>query len=533
MNEFGGSRESASPSPAESLHDARERLSLAIDAADIGTFYCPMPMREIVWNARCKEHFWLPPDAEVDFELFYSLLHPDDRERTRDAVEAAVSAGVPYDIEYRTVSPEGNVRWIRAKGSTHYDALGNPTRFDGITIDISAQKRLEADRNRLLERERLQRQEAQEANHLKDTFIATVSHELRAPLTAILAWVELLDRRADESEFVRDGVAVIRRNVALQTRLVDDLLDMSRISTEKLSVAKRPLLVSECLLAELREVTPLADTKGVTVANALLSELLVYGDAERLRQVFANLLSNALKYTPDGGRISATTQVVDDNVVVTLTDTGEGIPENALDSVFEPFSQVDGSTTRKHGGLGLGLSIARSIIEMHGGTLVATSEGLGKGSTFTLTLPSVRAAPQTVADTSFNGPADDVCSVAGMTVLLVDDDVDALEAFAMILEDEQVATHRATSAAEARNILVRHAVDVIVSDISMPGEDGYQFVAALRAAGNRIPAVALTAFTQEEDRRKALHAGFIEHIGKPVSPQTLITKLEKLWVRRD
>ncbi|WCM23602.1 PAS domain-containing sensor histidine kinase [Paraburkholderia bryophila] len=376
---------------AESLQDAHERLALAIDAADVGTFYCPMPMREIVWNVRCKEHFWLPPDAEVDFAPFYSLLHPEDRERTRRAVEAAVHAGVPYDIEYRTVSRHGEIRWIRAIGSTRYDASGKPIRLDGITIDISAQKILEADRNRLLELERSQRHKAQEANNLKDTFIATVSHELRAPLTAILAWVELLDRRADETDFVKSSVAVIRRNVASQTQLVNDLLDITRISTEKLSVAKRPILVSECLLAELRAVIPLADRKGINVEDAISSELLVLGDADRLRQVFANLLNNALKYTPAGGRISATTRAVDDKVVVTLADTGEGIPHNLLETVFESFSQVDGSTTRKHGGLGLGLSIARSIMEMHGGTLTATSEGLGKGSMFILTLPSVRA----------------------------------------------------------------------------------------------------------------------------------------------
>jgi signal transduction histidine kinase len=500
----------------------------AIDAAEIGTFSCPFPLHEIVWNDKCKEHFWLRHDAEVDFDLFYARLHPDDRERTRREILAAVFANVPYDVEYRTLSPTGDMRWIRAKGRTTFDASGKPTRFDGITIDISAQKQLQAQRDRLLERERLQKEMAQNASDTKDTFIASVSHELRAPLTAVLAWVDLLERRGSDEEFVKHGVSVIRRNIAAQTRLVDDLLDVSRITAGKLAVRKAPINLADAIHAELDTLRPLAEKKTVTITDHLRVGSLVPGDATRLRQVFANLLSNALKYTPGGGNITVKLREVDGYADVSLTDTGEGIPKNLLNTIFEPFAQVDSSTTRKHGGLGLGLAIARSIVAMHNGSVTAFSDGVGRGATFTVRLPlqtgrlATAAAPASSHDGSEARPP-----VAGMSVLVVDDDEDTRDAFAMLFEHEQVVAYRANSAAEARQILSERAVDVIFSDISMPGEDGHQFMVGLRASGNRTPAIAVTAFVRDEDGERARAAGFDEHVGKPVAPQRLVELLAK------
>lgn len=517
----------------ESVEDTRDRLTLAIEAADIGTFYCPMPLQEIIWNAKCKEHFWLPPDAHVDFDLFYALLHPDDRERTRAAIDAAVFAGAGYDIEYRTISPKGDVRWIRAKGSTRYDANENPMRFDGITIDISAQKQLEADRHRLLESERLQRQQAQQANDMKDTFIATVSHELRAPLTAIQAWVDLLNRRANESEFVKSGVEVIRRNVEAQTRLVDDLLDLSRVTAGKLAITRTLVRLSESVDAELSELRPLAHRKGVLVEADLASDTVMMADPIRLRQIFANLLSNALKYTPSGGKITARMRARDDSVEISIGDTGEGIPPSLLNTIFEPFAQVDGSTTRKHGGLGLGLPIARSLVGMHEGSLTASSDGPGKGSTFTVTLPrSVTHVLDEHEGASNQAEEHASADVAGLTVLLVDDDKDTLDAFALVFAEAQVVVHAALSPARAREILAQHTVDAIFSDISMPGEDGYQFVSSLRARAIETPAIAITAFVREEDRRRARTAGFNDHLGKPVEPAKLVATLAQVALGR-
>jgi signal transduction histidine kinase len=514
--------------PAESVEDVRERLVSAIQAADIGTFFCPIPLREMVWNDKCKEHFWLPHDAEVDFDLFYARLHPDDRERTRKEILAAVFEDVAYDVEYRTLSPTGEMRWIRAKGRTTFDASGKPTRFDGITIDISSQKHLEAQRDRLLERERLQKEMAQNASDTKDTFIASVSHELRAPLTAVLAWVDLLERRGSDEEFVKHGVSVIRRNIAAQTRLVDDLLDVSRITAGKLAVRKAPINLADAIHAELDTLTPLAEKKTVTITDHVGVAALVPGDATRLRQVFANLLSNALKYTPSGGNITVKLREVDGYAEVSLTDTGEGIPKNLLNTIFEPFAQVDGSTTRKHGGLGLGLAIARSLVGMHNGTLTAFSDGIGMGATFTVRLPLEAGSKVTgAASASSQDDSDARQPIAGMSVLVVDDDEDTRDAFAMLFEHEQVVAYRAKSAAEARQILSERAVDVIFSDISMPGEDGHQFMLGLRATGNRTPAIAVTAFVRNEDGERARAAGFDEHVGKPVAPQRLVELLAK------
>jgi signal transduction histidine kinase len=514
--------------PAESVEDARERLASAIEAADIGTFYCPVPLREIVWNDKCKEHFWLPADAEVDFDVFYSRLHPDDRERTRREIVAAVFAGAPYDVEYRTLSPTGEMRWIRAKGRTAFDATGKPTRFDGITIDISSQKQLEAQRDRLLERERLQKEMAQNASDMKDTFIASVSHELRAPLTAVLAWVDLLERRVVEEEFVKHGVSVIRRNIAAQTRLVDDLLEVSRITAGKLAVRKAAINLAQPARAELDNVRPLAEKKGVTITDQLGAGALVPGDPTRLRQVFANVLSNALKYTPSGGDITVAMREVDGYAELSVADTGEGIPKNLLNTIFEPFAQVDGSTTRKHGGLGLGLAIARSIVAMHNGTLTAFSDGVGTGATFTIRMPLETGRQVTPAAPASSPDGSEArLPVAGMSVLVVDDDEDTLDAFAMLFEHERVAAYRANSAMKARQVLAERAVDVIFSDISMPGEDGHQFISGLRATGNRTPAIAVTAFVRDEDRERARAAGFDEHVGKPVPPQRLVELLAK------
>lgn len=526
MNSKDRQAPAASQRPTESTEDANERLASAIDAAEIGTFFCPMPMREIIWNAKCKEHFWLPPDAHIDFELFYSLLHPEDRERTRTAVDAAVFHGVPYDIEYRTLSPSGDVRWIRAKGSTRHDAAGNPIRFDGITIDISGQKRLETDRTLLLERERLQLEEAQKANELKDALIATVSHELRAPLTAILAWIELMERKATQPDVIRSGAEVIRRNIVSQTRLVDDLLDLSRIATGKVAIALQEISLDELVQAELREIRPLAERKGVAIEEDLACRPSVLGDPTRLRQIIANLLGNALKYTSGGGTIRAGTAEVGDKIEISITDTGEGIPQEFIDTIFLPFSQVDNSTTRKHGGLGLGLSIARSLVGMHGGTLRAFSAGVGQGATFKVQLPSARIGfAHSRASDHDDKPESAHASIAGKSVLIVEDDRDALDAFALVFEAAQVTVFTATSAFDARTILAAQRVDAIFSDIAMPVEDGYQLLSGIRAAGDRTPAVAVTAFVQETDRQRALSAGFDEHVTKPVHPQTLLSLL--------
>ncbi|MEM5387832.1 ATP-binding protein [Paraburkholderia phymatum] len=513
----------------ESAEAILDRLRRAAEAAEIGTFYCPLPLGRVYWNARCKTHFWLDPDTpddEIDVETFYRAIHPQDRERTRAAVESSITSGTPYDVEYRTVSPQGDVRWLRAKGSTSFDDTGHAVRFDGITIDISTQKRLEADRNALIESERLLRFAAQSANETKDAFIAAVSHELRTPLTAILAWADLLAQASDDSGFVQNGISVIRRNVLAQTRLVDDLLDASRISTGKFTVERVPVALADCLNAALQDIRPIADRKGIFVADLVAEEPDVLGDGARLRQVFGNLLNNALKHTAQGGKILPSLVVAGNTVRISIADTGAGIPADRLDEIFEPFVQVESPVTREHAGLGLGLAIARSIVVMHGGDITAQSGGVGQGATFTVILPTIgqRASAASFSQEEvLSGP-----TITGKTVLLVEDDDDTLEALAITLQLESARVQTARSAKEARKTIMRDPPDVIVSDLTMPGESGYDLIRGLRQDGIRTPAVALSGHVKTEDQQKARDAGFDDYLGKPVDPAHLLEVVTKL-----
>ena len=512
----------------ESAEDTRDRLGRAAEAAEIGTFYCPLPLGRFYWNARCKTHFWLSPDTpdtEIDVEMFYRAIHSEDRERIRAAVEACISNGTPYDVEYRTVSPEGDVRWIRAKGSTCFDDMGRAVRFDGITIDISPRKQLEADRDALVQSERLLRLAAQSANEAKDGFIAAVSHELRAPLTAILAWVDLLAQSADDADFVQNGISVIRRNVLTQTRLVDDLVDTSRIGTGKFSVAKTPIAITDCLYAALQDIRPVADKKGIFVADLVAQEVRVFGDGPRLRQVFGNLLNNALKHTGQGGKILPSLVSAGNTVRISIADTGAGIPADRLDEIFEPFVQVEDPITRDHAGLGLGLAIARSIVLMHGGDITAHSGGPGEGATFTVILPTVGRDAST---TTSQGETLSGSTINGKTVLLVEDDADTLEALALTLQLESALVQTARSAEEARQTIMQAPPDVIVSDLTMPGESGYDFIEALRQDRIDIPVIALSGHVRKEDEQRARDAGFDDYLGKPVDPAKLLEVIAKL-----
>lgn len=405
--------------PRSKAHDAFQdeaMLRMAVEAAEIGTFYCPMPLHKIVWNAKCKEHFWLPADAEVDIGVFYGRLHPDDVAHTREAVEAAVYRAMPYDIEYRTLSPSGDVRWLRAMGRTRYSESGDPVQFDGITIDITKQKLVEKERDRLLEHERLRRQEAQTASSLKDALIATVSHELRTPLNAIKAWTEVLAAKAADPDAVMRCVEVLHRNIDAQARLVDDLLDVNRAATDKLVIERESLRIENIVSAEVQSWMPIAQRKQIDLRYRLEAGGPVVGDAVRLRQIISNVLSNAMRYTPAGGHIDVAVTVDGPLVKVAMSDSGKGIPPEKLETIFEPFAQLGASRPSDHGGLGLGLAIARKLATLHGGTLTATSAGEGKGATFALALPleAVTAATIGTIDAGERNPPEDVPVAAAL-----------------------------------------------------------------------------------------------------------------------
>ncbi|GGD61855.1 PAS domain-containing hybrid sensor histidine kinase/response regulator [Caballeronia grimmiae] len=447
------------------------------------------------------------------------------------AIERAVNQGIPYDIEYRTVSPAGDVRWIRAKGRTHVDDDGQPVRFDGITIDISHQKSLESERNRLLASERLLRLEAQHASSLKDTFLATVSHELRTPLNAMQSWSYLLRHESANAELRARGIDAIDRNVKLQARLVDDLLDLSRIAAGQLLIEMEKVDLVPLLVSEMDDVALEAVAKEINIVHELPESLVIEGDSTRLSQVFSNLLGNALKYTKPGGRIRIDARRKGDAAEIEVADTGEGIPASFIERVFEPFAQASNApaTTRAFGGLGIGLAIAKSIVNLHGGSITAYSGGVGQGSVFTVSLPSKINDDARSGGVSLHAASSSARDVLdSLDILLVEDEADARDAMTAVLGSVGAQVCGAESASAARTCLATRQFDVVLSDIGMPHEDGYSLMQSLRQAGHRTPAIAVTAFGSADDKARALQAGFDLHLSKPVDPARLFDAIRSV-----
>ena len=382
--------------------------------------------------------------------------------------------------------------------------------------------------------------EAQEANRVKDEFLATLSHELRTPLTAILGWASMLRTSRFDEEATRRAVETIERNARAQRQIVEDVLDVSRIITGRLRIDVRPVELRSLVEAAVDGVRPAAEAKGVFLSTMLGRDVgVVSADPDRLQQVMWNLLSNAVKFTPAGGRVEVELRRADEQAVVNVRDTGQGIRPEFLPHVFDRFRQADQSTTRRHGGLGLGLAIVRHLVELHGGSVTAESEGEGRGSSFTVRLPlkavaqppsaRLEAAAQQAQAAEGGGPAP---TLAGTRVLLVEDDDDARALLQSILEGRGARVTAVASAAEAWGELEGGGHDVLVSDIGMPDEDGYSLVRRLRereaARGGRLPAVALTAYAREEDRTRALLTGFHAHVAKPVNPAELVAVVASL-----
>jgi signal transduction histidine kinase/ActR/RegA family two-component response regulator len=378
--------------------------------------------------------------------------------------------------------------------------------------------------------------EAQEASRLKDEFLATVSHELRTPLTAVLGWATLVRARQADPAYVAKGLDTIERNARAQAQLIEDLLDLSRIITGKLRLEVKPVHVGTIVETALDTIRPAANAKGITLEPVVDENALpIMGDSDRLLQVVNNLLTNAVKFTGRGGRIRVDVQRIDASVEIVVRDDGQGIAPDFLPHVFERFRQADGSTTRTQGGLGLGLAISRSLVEMHGGTIAVESAGEGHGATFTVRLPiaplrspsmPASATPQRIA-----GRLELDCPplVEGLRILVVDDEPDTRELLRAVLEHCKAKVTLAASAAGAIELLRANRYDVLVSDIGMPGEDGYSLIRKVRALpeeqGRYTPAIALTAYASAQDRTRAMLAGFDTHMTKPVEAQEFIVTI--------
>jgi signal transduction histidine kinase/ActR/RegA family two-component response regulator len=389
-----------------------------------------------------------------------------------------------------------------------------------------------------LERERASRENAEHANRMKDEFLATLSHELRTPLNAILGWAAVLAEGPGTGQDLRRGLDTIERNSRLQARLIDDLLDMSRIVSGNIRLEPREADLCTMIEGGIAAITPTADAKGVTLERELdPPSCRIHGDPERLHQIFWNLLSNAVKFTPRGGRAWVTLRREGAIAVVSVSDTGVGIAGESLERIFEQFHQADATSTRRHGGLGLGLSIARRLAELHGGSIVAKSDGEGRGSTFTVRLP-LEAGTYVAGSSDMqgggteqrNGDPDE--DVRGVRVLVVDDDVDGRDLAGSILGDRGAVVALADGFDGAMHQLDRRTFDVLVCDIAMPGKDGYDVIREVRKRSPDLPAVALTAFTHETNEKRALQAGFQIHLARPVDPSRLVRAVAELATSR-
>jgi PAS domain S-box-containing protein len=467
-----------------------------------------------------------------------TIAHPDDRERIAGDLAEMFESGRGGTIRCRVLHKDGRPVWIEAQATVIVDEHGHPVAMRGVTLDITASIQLQAERSELLQRTERARQVAEDANRLKDEFLMTLSHELRTPINAIWGWARMLrSSHLDETKRQR-AIEVIERNAQSQLHLIEDLLDVSRIVSGKLRLTVEPVDLASVVQAVCDTLRPAAEAKGIELQTAVDQKTgLVSGDRDRLEQAVWNVVANAVKFTPAGGRVALRLQHVASHAEIGVTDNGPGIDPSSLPVIFERFRQGDSGTTRAHTGLGLGLAIARSLIEAHGGTITAASDGPGSGSTFCIRLPVLTTVAEDVPEQQPTSPsprdgAHSARRLDGVRVLVVDDEPDARELLEAVLRDAGAVVRAESSAADGQHALDDFDPAVLVSDIEMPGDDGYAFMRRIRAgesdSDRPLLAVALTAYAGADDRMRALAAGFHAHIGKPVDAAELTATIGSL-----
>jgi PAS domain S-box-containing protein len=555
----------------KALDDASQRLKLALAAARLGDWSWNAKTDIVTMSETAAQLFDIPPGPQMTWTEIGDLLNEEDRARTRLAVEKALAEHSDYDIEYRVKRKDGPELWLSSKGRGLYDPDGTVLGMLGFVQDISVRKRNEemlreqadrlrtvaSDKAQLYEtakkareeaetaaaaNERLYRQ-AEESSRLKEEFLATISHELRTPLSAILGWTRMLRLGQLSKENELKALDTIERNARAQAQLVDDLLDVSRIITGKLRMDVRPADPNSFIDAAVEAVRPAAEAKGVRMQKVIdTGAISIPGDPARLQQVVWNLLSNAIKFTPRGGRVQIRSERVNSHLEIVVSDTGQGISPDFLPYVFDRFRQADQKTSRLHGGMGLGLAIVRHLVELHGGTVNAISEGEGHGATFTVTLP---IAPIYQIDSGSRVhpaardllPANDCTDrLDGLRILVVDDEADTRDLLRQGLEYCGAKVKEVGSADEAMKALETFTPDILISDIGMPGVDGYDLIRQIRKLPvnehRKIAAIALTAYTRVEDRLQALRAGYDMHVPKPVELAELVAVAATLARRK-
>jgi PAS domain S-box-containing protein len=527
----------------EALRVSEERFRLLLEnVQDYAILFLDTHGRVSRWSLGAERMLGYQ-EAEILGQPSSIIFTPEDLQQGVDQqeLEKAVTDGRAEDERWH-IRKDGTRFWASGITTPLRDETGQLHGFSKIMRDFTERKQAEDERNQLLAREQEARATAEAANRLKDEFLATLSHELRSPLNAMLGWTRLLNSRKFDEATTARAMQTIERSAKSQAQLVEDLLDVSRIIQGKLRLNVRPVELVSVIEAAIETVRPAAQAKEISLQSVLdPAANPVAGDFDRLQQVVWNLLSNAIKFTPKQGRVMVRLERVNSHVEITVTDSGKGINPEFVPYVFERFRQADSSSTRVYSGLGLGLAIVRQLLELHGGTVRAYSEGEGKGATFTIKLPlmPVHVKPylgEHVHPTVDLGvPFDNPPTLNGVRVLIVDDEVDSRELLVAALEECEAQVFAVASASEALKAVSQFQPDVLVSDIGMPLEDGYSLICKVRQLsaeqGGEIPAIALTAYARAEDRMKAIASGFQMHIPKPVEPAELVTVVASLAKR--
>ena len=513
------------------LSKSEERFRTLCACSPLGIYVADVEGRCTYINPRCQAICGLTLEESLA-EVWQREVHPEDRERVVADWLAWIKESQEYSNEFRLAGSE-TVRWIHVQSSPMFSDLGKLIGHVGTVRDITDRKQAEEERGRLI-REQVARQEAERANQMKDEFLAILSHELRTPLNAILGWSRLLRVKKFDEETIDKALETIERNAKSQAQLIEDILDVSRILRGKLNLNKHPIRLESVIELAIDSLQPLAEEKSIVLeltSSPNVGEVI--GDFDRLQQIVWNLLSNAIKFTPEEGKVEVRLESVGDEAQIQIIDNGIGIEPDFLPYVFDRFRQADSSTTRSYGGLGLGLAIVRHLVEQHGGKVDAENNP-GEGAKFTVALPL--AQKNALADdddwSELNDQARTLPTLVNLQLLVVDDDDDTREFLIALLEEEGAMVRSASSVVEALAELESGWPDVLLSDIGMPGADGYELIARVREMealrGGMMPAIALTAYARESERQQALEAGFQMHLSKPVEVTQLIAGIANL-----
>jgi signal transduction histidine kinase/ActR/RegA family two-component response regulator len=513
---------------AAELMGQKERLRFALYAGGLGSWELDLTQLELSCSDLFKAQFGRRLDEPFSYDDLLSSIHPLDRARVSDAVARSVSTGADYDEEYRVVWPSGEAHWLMARGRAIFDERGRALRMVGVSLDVTERRRMDEALQESRAELARQAEELRRANQRKDEFLATLAHELRNPLAPIRTGMELLAQSPEDIARERT-LGVMRRQISHMVRLIDDLLDVSRITRGKLELKRERVSLASAISSAIEASRPLIERKQHTLRVAVSDGSLTFdADLTRIAQVIGNLLNNASNYTPAGGHIELSAEREGDWAVIRVRDNGVGIPQDRLEDVFEMFSQVNRALERSQGGLGIGLALVRSLVEMHGGTAHAESAGADQGSTFTVRLP-LASAPLEAADApSPASPHPD----RARRILVVDDNEDAADLLTLALKQAGYLTETAYDGPSALTRVEAFQPQIVILDIGLPGMSGYDVARALRrdARFAALALVALTGWGTPGDKQKALEAGFDLHLTKPVDARGLngaLTQLEK------